>query len=214
MPAMITLDAQIRNTKDSLDFLRTKGFIPAVFYGPKKTSTAISVDLSAFTKVLKEAGESTPVTLKVSDGTTLETLIHEVELDPVKGTPKHADFLIIDTNKPVHVSVPLEFDGVSEAVKTGGGTLVKVLHEIEIEALPKDLPHVIHVDISKLATLDDQITVNDILLPKGVTLKTKDHEIVASVVGQKEEVETTSAPDLASIEVEKKGKKDEEETEA
>jgi large subunit ribosomal protein L25 len=70
----------------------------------------------------------------------------------------------------VEVHVPLEFVGVSPAVKELGGTLVKVLHEINIEALPKDLPHDLTVDISTLAGLDDKILVQDIPLPPGVTL--------------------------------------------
>ena len=92
--------------------------------------------------------------------------------------------------------------------------MVKVLHEIEIEALPKDLPHNLIVDISKLETLDDVILVSDIKLPSGVVAITNSTEVAASIVEQVEEKEEEVVPvDLSDIEVEKKGKKDEEEGE-
>lgn len=205
----IKLDAQTRDANQNLGYLRKQGLMPAICYGSKNIPAAISVDANTFSKIFKEAGESTTITLNLPTG-PVQTLIHDVEMDPVKKQPIHADFLIIDIKKPVHVAVPLEFEGVSEAVKTGGGILVKVLHEIEIEALPKDLPHSISVDISKLQTLEDHILAGDLVLPKGVSLKTKESEIVASISVQKEEAEESSPSDLSSIEVEKKGKKDEE----
>jgi large subunit ribosomal protein L25 len=107
--------------------------------------------------------------------------------------------------------VPLEFIGVSPAVKDLGGVLVKVLHEIEIEALPKDLPHSITVDISSLAQIDDHITAKDLSLAKGVTLVTKESDIVVlvSAVREEKEEEVPAAIDMDAIEVEKRGKKEE-----
>ncbi len=140
----------------------------------------------------------------------VDTLIHEVQTNPVTDEPIHVDFLAIDVNKPIRVSVPIEFTGVSEAVKSGLGTLVKVLHELELEALPKDMPHNLVADISKLAGLDSQILVSDIKLPAGVKAVNDAGEVVASVAAQKEEKEEEAPVDLSAIEVEKKGKKEEE----
>ena len=205
---MITIQATTRNLKTNLAEIRGNDSMPAVFYGAGHTSTPITVGTKEFIKALKAAGESTTVTLDIN-GKKVSTLIHDVQFDAIHGTPTHADFLVVDENKAVHVSVPLEFVGVAPAVKTGLGMLVKVMHEIEISALPKDLPHAINVDITSLATTDDQITAAMLTLPKGVTLITHETEIVASIGTAKEEVE--SAPiDLSKIEVEKKGKKDEE----
>ncbi len=72
--------------------------------------------------------------------------------------------------KEIEVAVPLEFTGVAEAEKNGLGTLVKVVHEVHVSALPADLPHNIEIDVTGLATLEDQIHVKDIKLPKGVTM--------------------------------------------
>ncbi len=188
--------------------------IPAVFYGPKAESTPIWVNEVDFLKVWKEAGESTVVTLSL-DGETHDTLIHDVNREPVKGDIRHVDFYVLEKGKKVEISIPLEFIGVSEAVKTLGGNLVKVLHEVEIEAMPKDLPHAIEVDISALVDFDSQIHAGDLKLPAGVVLKTDAEEVVALVAEAKEEEEVAPAEiDMSSIEVtDKKGKKDEEEGE-
>ena len=205
---MFNIKAEKRDANENLDVLRKNGKIPAVFYGFGKDTTSITISTIDFKKVWRDAGESSAVKVNLS-GSDIDVLIHEVQVDPVTDEPIHVDFLAIDMKKKIVVKVPLEFTGVSLAVKSGLGNLVKVLHEIEIEALPSDLPHDLSVDISKLETLDDNILVSDIKLPAGVVAITDMSEVVASVVVQVEEKE--SAPvDLSAIEVEKKGKKEEE----
>lgn len=208
---MFSIKAKKRVEGAKLTALREAGEIPAVFYGAGAPNTAISVSKSEFKKVWRGAGESSTVKVSV-DGKDVDVLIHEVQLDPVSSDILHVDFLVVDMTKKIKVNVPIEFDGVSGAVKSGIGNLVKVLHEIEIEALPADLPHNLVADISKLETLDDNITVADIKLPAGVVAVTPATEVVASVVAQVEEKEEAAAPvDLSAIEVsEKKGKKEEE----
>ncbi|MEI6316760.1 MAG: 50S ribosomal protein L25 [bacterium] len=209
----ITLNATARETSENLTNLRKSGFVPAVVYGAGKTAENISVTLKDFTKVLKEAGESTTVTLTLPKG-KVTVLIHEVTLDPIRNIPNHVDFLVVDTTKPIEVGVPVEFIGVSPAVKGNLGVLVKVLHEIEVRGLASDLPHTIEVDLSKLDVLDSHITIADITLPKGVTALGKDTDIIAAIASIKEEKEEVATPiDFANIEVEKKGKKEEEDGE-
>jgi len=206
---MLTLNAKIRDIKGSLDVMRKAGELPAVFYGMKTENTSISISKSEFKKIWEKAGESSTVKI-ITPKITVDALIHEVQVDPVSDEPIHVDFLVIDMNKKIEVEVPLEFTGISLAVKTGLGTLVKVLHEVEVEALPKDLPHNLIIDISKLDTIDSQILVSDIKLPTGVKMITKENEVVASIAEQKEEKEEVAPVDLSAIEVEKKGKKEEE----
>lgn len=209
---MITLLATTRDTFPSVEEARKAGSIPAVFYGSKKDATSIFVSRALFEKTLKEVGESTVITLDTGSE-KISALIHDVQFDPVTDRVLHADFYAVNANEKVQVGVHLEFTGVSEAVKTLGGTLVKVAHELQIEALPKDLPSEIVIDISKLDTLDSVITVGDIVLPTGVVAQSDKDEVIASISVAKEE--DLSAPvvetDLSAIEVEKKGKKDEEE---
>ncbi len=184
--------------------------IPAVFYGSGKETTSIAISNTEFKKIWHKAGESSTVKISMTEG-DVDTLIHEVQTNPVTDEPIHVDFLVVDMNKPIRVNVPVEFEGVSGAVKSGLGTLVKVLHEVEVEALPKDLPHNLIADISKLETVEGQVLVSDIKLPAGVTVITPAEEVVASIALQKEEKEEEAAPvDLSAIEVEKKGKKEEE----
>jgi large subunit ribosomal protein L25 len=207
---MLKLIAQERDTKASPRSFRKKGLLPAVFYGPKEKSMAIILNKIDFVKTLREAGESTVIELKTPKGEK-EVLIHEVAYEPVRGEPIHVDFYVPEKGKKVAVHVPLEFFGTSLAIKDLGGTLVKVLHEIEVEALPKDLPHDIKIDIGALVDLDSQILARHIPLPSGVTLLAEPEEVVAAISVAEEEKEEVVPVDLSVIEVEKKGKKEEEE---
>jgi large subunit ribosomal protein L25 len=209
MKRMLKLIVQERDMKISPETLRKKELLPAVFYGPKEKSTAIVLNKIDFIKILREAGESTVIGLQTPKG-EVEALVREVSYEAVRGEPIHVDFYVPEKGKTVAVYVPLVFTGVSLAMKDLGGTLVKVLHEIEVEALPKDLPHDIKIDIGILKDLDSQILAKDILLPSEVTLVTEPEEVVAAISVAEEEKEETSPADLSSIEVEKKGKKEEE----
>lgn len=208
---MLTLQATKRGLKEKVENLRLAGKVPAVFYGPKEKSTPITVPAVAFKKVWNQAGESSVIQL-LCDGVGLDVLIHDIDLDPIRDEPRHVDFYVIEKGKKVRVHTPIEFTGVSLAVKDLGGTLVKVLHDLEIEAMPKDLPHVINVDISTLVDFNSKIQAKDIVLPKGVNLLTKADEVVASVAEAYKEEEVVAPVDLSAIEVEKKGKEAKEET--
>lgn len=202
---MLTLTAEKRNKNESPESLRISGKLPAVFYGPKEKSTPITVSMIDFIKVWRKAGESSVIILK--DGSNEhEALIHDIDVHPVTGKPRHADFYVIEKGKKVKVNIPLVFTGISGAVKDKGGILVKVLREIEIEAKPKDLPHEFTIDISSLVDLTSVITAKDVKLPKDVDLITNPDEIIASIATAKEEVDEVKTIDMSSIEVEKKGK--------
>ena len=209
---MFVIKAKKRDAGLKLVDLRKSGEIPAVFYGVGQVATSISIPNVEFKKVWREAGESSAVQVAVGTN-NIDVLIHEVQVDPVTDEPIHVDFLAIDMKKKIKVNVPLEFIGVANAVKSGIGNLVKVLHEIEIEALPADLPHNLTVDISSLEGLENQIFVSDIKLPKGVEAITHGTDVVVSIIAQVEEKEEVAPVDLTAIEVEKKGKKEEESVE-
>lgn len=202
---MQSLNVQRRTDADSSAKLAKLGRIPAVFYGAKEKATSISVALIDFIKTYKKAGETSVVILKDGDHEH-EVLIHDMDVHPVTGKPRHADFYVLEKGKKVEVSVPLVFEGISPAVKDLAGILVKVLRELKIEAAPKDLPHEIKVDIAPLVALDSVIHAKDIKLPSGVTLLEGADEVVASISVAKEEVEEVKPIDMTAIEVEKKGK--------
>ena len=205
---MITLKVKLRDKNVSPESIRKAGDIPAIFYGKKEPSTPISLKMVDFIKVWKQAGESSVVTLETPEGEK-ESLIHDIDFDPVKGTPRHADFYVFEKGRKVEVEVPLEFEGVAPAIKDLGGSLVRVVHALRVEAMPKDLPHNIKVDISSLLDFTSQILAKDISIPSGVTLLEKLDEVVALVSAPREEKEEEVAPiDLSAIEVEKKGKEE------
>ena len=207
------LKAVARSSGENLTNLRKQGLVPAVVYGSGRTSESFSVAQKDLIKVWKAAGESGTVTLELPTG-KVTVLIHELVNDPVKDVPQHVDFLAIDVNKPIEVSVSLEFVGVSPAVKGGIGSLVKSMHEIAVKGLSKNIPHAIEVDLSVLENLDSQILVKDIKLPSGVEATAGADEMVATIAAIQEEKEEVSAIDFSQIEVEKRGKKEEEEAAA
>ena len=204
---MLKIDFEKRDKSQKLDNLKKAGKMPAVFYGRKEKSTPISVSQADFQKIWKKAGEFSIVDLMGKDEEH-ETLIKDVDIDPVSGSLRHADFYVVEKGKKLQVSVPLVFTGIAPAVKELGGILVKVIHELKIEAQPKDLPHTIEVDISSLSNFKSVVLAKDIKLTQGVSLVIGADEVVASIAEPVEEKEEEAAPvDLSQIENSlKKGK--------
>lgn len=207
---MLTLKAENRTElgKKSKK-LAEEGKLAAVLYGKKEDTVHITLDSKEFEKTWKEAGESTVIAIS-GIGDDKEVLIHDVDFEPVFGGIRHVDLYAIEKGKKVQVNVSLDFVGEAGAEKVGG-VLNKVLHELEIEALAKDLPHNITIDISVLTDIGSSIHVKDVVLPEGVTAITGEDEAVISVsLAKEEEEEPVEAPDLENIEVEQKGKGEEE----
>lgn len=195
--------------------VREGGFIPAILYGSKEEALPIQLSQKEFVKAWKTAGESSVLSLSI-DGDTKSVLIYDVDLDPLTHEPRHADFYAVQKGQKVEVAVPLEFTGEAPAVKEKGGNLVKVMHELEVEAEATNLPHEIAVDIGILTNIDQQIVAKDITLPPGVVLITSPDEVVALVAAPQEETDTTpSEVDMSQIGIsEDRGKKEEESSES
>lgn len=204
-----SLTVETRNVQGKkLAALRAQGKLPGVIYGPKESATPLLLDRAAFEKVLKEAGESSVITLE-GLGAVKEVLVHDVSFDPARGGATHVDFYAIEAGKELTLNVPLEFIGEAPALKQGG-TLTKVLYEIEVTCVPANLPQHIVVDISVLETLDAQIHVKDLAIPNGVTVENDPEDVVALIQAVEEEAEPAPAEiDMSAIEVEKKGKTEE-----
>lgn len=211
---MTELQITIRDGKKKPAALRREGFIPAVYYGRTEPSTSVAVSLTDFQKVWQEAGESSVVTLQ-GPKNKLDALITDVDLDPLTYLPRHADFYVFEEDSKVEVEVPLEFVEIAPAVKEKGAVLVKVMHELKVEASPRNLPGAIEVDVSSLKELDDQILAGDLKLPSGVELVEDPEEVVASVdMPEEESEEEIQEVDFSNIAVEKKGKEEETSAEA
>lgn len=167
-----------KNTKT----LKESGRIPAIVYGHKVKNVLLDVDYKEFLKVLKEAGESSLIELDIEgEKEKRPVLVHELQKNPVTDKLIHIDFFQASLKEEVEVSIPLVIEGTSLAVKDLGGTLIKNVSEIQVKALPQDLPHEIKVSIDGLNTFEDHILAKDLILPKGVKVLIKPDEIVVSV---------------------------------
>lgn len=195
------------NKVDSL-----KESIRGVFYGKKEENTPITIPYAEFKRVWKEAGGSSLITLR-GVGEDKEAVIQAMDFHPLTDNPRHVDFYIIERGKVMEVEVPLDFIGISPAMKELGGMLVKALHQLKIEVLPKDLPKSIEVDISNLVDFDSQILAKDLKLPESAKIVGDEEEVVAIVTAPTEEEEKETKEDVLEVEIEKKGKKEETEGE-
>lgn len=186
---------------NALSQLREAGSVPGVVYGPKDEPEAITFAAADLEALIKKGGESSILTLK-GDDIQKDVLIHDIQTHPVSGKILHADFYVVDKTKKVQVSVPIEFIGEAPAVKTLGGSLVRVLYELEIETLPTNIPHEIVVDISSLVDFDSIIHAGSIALPEGVVLITSPEEtiVLAEEAREEEPEESAEAPSIEDIE--------------
>ena len=164
--------------------LRREGLLPANIYGKGISSVAVELPVKEFNAVFEKAGETGLIELVVGKDTH-PVLITNVQVHPVTDLPLHADFRQVDLKEKIIAPVPVELVGESPAEKSGVGILVQQLNEVEVEALPTDLPERIEVDISKLENVDDSILVKALDVdPAKVTVLTDEEQIVVKIEPQ------------------------------
>jgi len=187
---------QVGSKKTSV--LRAQGLVPGVLYGSglgQSKPELIQVSALELNKLLSEIEESSLVNVILLDK-TYPTLVKDIQKNPLKAEILSVDFFAPDLNEEVETPVALEFDGVSQSEKAGN-TLVRIHQEIEVKALPQDLPEHIVVDLSKLVTLDDVIRVSDLDFPKGVEALLDGDEMIAMTEAPQAEEE----PDMTKEEL-------------
>lgn len=175
--------------------LRSKGFLPANIFGNKVKSLSITVDSKEFLKVFKEAGETGLIEISVGSEKR-PVLIHNVQSHPVTELPLHVDFLQVDLKEKVTAEVSIELSGESPAVKQNQGTIVQYLNEVEVKALPADLPEKFVIDISELKEVDQSVQIKDLKYDsKKVEVVGEPEEIIVKVEAPKKvEEEVVVAP--------------------
>lgn len=162
--------------------LRREGILPANIYGKKVKSLAVQTDLKSFLAAFKKTGETSIVGLKVKgEKKSRPVLIHNVQFDPVSDQPLHTDFYQVDLKEKVTTEVPIELVGESPAAKEKIGILIQPLTDVEVEALPTELPDKLELDISGLKEVDDAVTVADLKVPKEVKVLTPEKEMLAKI---------------------------------
>jgi large subunit ribosomal protein L25 len=194
--------------------LRQQGFVPAVMYGGTHGNIGLSVNSHDLRQIIaKGGGETSLIDLEVKNGDkkqTVPVILKEFQIDPVKRTLLHADFMEVTMGQAIEVHVPLELTGTSAGVKTGG-LLEFVTRELTIECLPSKMLNHIDVDISGLE-IGDTLSVEDINLGEDYKILTPLDTVVATVTAPKAEEEPEEGEEeQAEPEVIAKGKKPEEE---
>ncbi|MCL4199913.1 50S ribosomal protein L25 [Patescibacteria group bacterium] len=180
--------------------LRADGLLPVTVYGKKVDSQNLVVSASDFAKTYMETGETGLIELAV--GSDLKpVLVHHVQRDPVRNTILHVEFHQVDLKEKVHANVPLVLVGEAPAVAQKVGVLLTLLSEIEVEALPTDLPEKIEVDVASLAEVGQELKVSDLRTPSGVAVLS-DAAISVVKVGElvSKEAEEQAAAEVAAAE--------------
>jgi large subunit ribosomal protein L25 len=180
--------------------LRREGILPASIYGKNVKSLAVQLYLKDFLPVYKKVGETGIIELNlVGEEKPRHVLIHNVQMDPVSDKPLHVDFRQVLLTERITASIPVELVGESPAVAQKLGVLIQTLSEVEVEALPTDLPEQFTVDISGLKEVDQAITVGDLKPPAGVKILTSEKEILVKInPPTKEEVSPPPAEEAAA----------------
>lgn len=151
--------------------LRRDGFVPAHVFGNKVETEHVSVKSLDFAKAYDQAGETGLIDLKIGEEKVRPVLIREVQVDPVRGATLHIDFYQVNLKEKVKVSVPIELFGEEpETVHSGEAVVIQPMSEVEVEALPAELPEKIEVDISSLRQINDAIFVSQLKVAEGVAL--------------------------------------------
>lgn len=193
--------------------LRGEGLIPAELYGHGLQNIHLSVPVKDFRKVFAAAGESSVVTLEVGSE-KVPVLVYDVQYHPISGEVAHVDFYQVRMDEEIETAIPVEFLGEAPAVKAHGGILVKAMQEIEVEALPGDLPSSIKIELSSLDEIGKSIYVKDLQVGERVKVLVSPETVVATITAPVEEEVAPPAPvDLSAIKTEGEEKKEEREAE-
>lgn len=213
---MLELKAEPREIQGrKLNSHRKNGKIPAVLYGKGIVPQNLFLDGKEFGRIFKKAGETSLVSLNIG-GKNKNVLIRDLDRDVLTDQIIHVDLFEVRMDEKLKAKIPLVFVGESLAVKAENGVLVKNIQEIEVEALPQDLPKEIEIDISKLATFEDKIHVSAIKVSGSAKVLAGPDEIIAAVLAPRseEELKELDAKPTAEIgEIEVVGEKEKKEAE-
>lgn len=203
-------------TGKKVKHLRREGILPANMFGKGMKSTSLQLPLKEFQKVYDEVHETGLVDLTV-DKETHPVLIQNIHTQPITHTPLHADFFKVNLKEKVKATIPVIGIGEPKAVTDKIGVLLQSLSEVEVEALPADLPEHIEISVEGLAQIDDSLTVGDLKVPAGVEILAEPAEMVfriAELVSEEAEelaAEEEAASEAASEEGATEGEKSTEE---
>jgi large subunit ribosomal protein L25 len=169
--ASAKLDATVRTDtgKGAARKIRQAGSIPAVIYGHGREPQSLTVNARETDRLLQRIATSSTVIELALDGRTARTLIREVQRHPFRKLIMHIDFQELVAGETVSVRCPIVYIGTPEGVRSEGGMLDQILHELHIEVDPSNIPNHIDVDVSQLK-MGKSLHVSDLTLPEGITV--------------------------------------------
>lgn len=177
------LTAELGRTSGSADSrrLRAEGKIPAVVYGHGMDPLTVSVDRRELRQALSgAAGLNTILDLTI-DGAVYPTLIKDIQRHPVKRNVQHIDFIQVNLNEEIVVSVPIHLEGEAKAVASGNGLIDLAMQDLEVRTTPRNIPDSIIIDVTDM-TMESVIRVEDIPLPSGVVAEAEAEAVVVTVL--------------------------------
>ena len=196
--------------------LREQDLIPAELYGRGFANEHLSVPVKEFDRVFEEAGKSQVVNLNIGEKGNVPVLIYNIQRHPVTSKIIAVDFYQVHMDEKTEATVPIELVGESLAVKDKDGVLLQVMQEVDVEALPSDIPKSIEVDISLLNEIDDGIHIKDLKISDKVEILSDPEAMVVTVQAkmteeEEQRLEEEASGDVSKVEVE--GEEEEEEEE-
>lgn len=199
----IKLSAQTREPKEKLDF----DSVPAVLYGRGIASVSLKLKRGELEKVISLAGESNLISLIIDDK-EVRVLIKETQRSGLNNKLLHIDFFQVKMTEKISTEIPFNFIGESRAVKELSASLIKEMDAVEVECLPGDLVDHIDVDISVLKDYHDEISTNNLTLPKGLELQNQNNRIIVTVIPPKIQEVAEKTPKEEKVDSETKDNKD------
>jgi large subunit ribosomal protein L25 len=192
--ATASLNAKLRTTrgKGVARKLRAAGEFPAVVYGHGREPQSLSINAREFNKLSERIRLTSTVIELAVDGKVAKTIIREVQRHPLNREMIHVDFQELVAGEKITVSIPLKFVGTPEGVKTGGGILEEIMHQVHVRVDPSNIPDHIDVDVTAL-TIGHSLHISDLKLPAGVEVTDDAEQTIAVVAAPKAEEEVTPA---------------------
>lgn len=180
-----TLNVQKRDvTGRKVKQLRRDGILPANVFGKTIPSHSVQVDMKTFNRIYDAAGDTSVIELTIEgDAKTYPVLVSEVQYNVLTGNPIHVDFHHINLKEKVEATIPLVIEGDAPAVDQKIGALMTLHSEVDVKALPMDLPEHIVVDVTTLTDLDQEIKVKDLKVDTSKVEITTDPELVVVKIG-------------------------------
>ncbi len=197
----VSINAEVRKSAGTSanNKLKTKGRIPAILYGQGKESTMLTLTKLDFENVFRKNMKRAIYTVNFNDGSksiVKNTLIKDIQYDPIKSRVTHVDFYEFDEHKKIRTMVPVVTHGTPIGLKKGG-ILTHIKDQIEIDCLPIHIPDHFSIDVTSL-DLHHTVRVGDIKTAAEVHVISDPHDVLVTVSAPRTEEETSASAEGAA----------------